>query len=69
MSKADKIKLIKEMLQPRLRMLGFNSVKRYKVGEPIKDTDLFQCTDNGQVMPYKGVKNLTPTPCVWKICK
>ena len=69
MSKADKIKLIKEMLQPRLRMLGFNSVKRYKVGEPIKDTDLFKCTDNGQVMPYKKIKQLNVYAIIRKICE
>jgi|GEM_PF-6182133 len=69
MSKADKLQQIKDMLQPRLKMLGFSSVKRYKVGEPIKDADLFKCTDNGHVMPYKKVRRLTPTPCVWKICR
>ena len=50
-------------------MLGFSSLKRYQIGEPIKDADLFKCTDNGEVMPYKNVKRLTPTPCVWKICR
>ncbi|MDX9846661.1 MAG: hypothetical protein RBT74_06750 [Tenuifilaceae bacterium] len=69
MTKRAKIQELRDLLRPFLKPLGFNSMKVYRVDEPIKDSDLFKCSDNGQILPYSEVKKITnPKPWVWKIC-